>query len=601
MISLRLLGPVEATVDGGPAPPELLWRKHLALLAYLALSPDRRAGREQLTGLMWGEKPESSAKHSLAEALRIIRKATDEGIEDAGTGYIRLSDSALEVDTDRFAALVDAGEHRAAASLVAGELMDGFALADAWGFEEWLAARRRTWQARSEAALVAAAEETLAEGSPDAALDFASRALALAPSSDVACQVAMRSHCLRGDRALALDVYTAFTAWLADELGILPSDETEALAGRVRRQRTWRLPDRAIGEVRGAESRRAPLVGRGAELASLVAQWQECRRNRSPRVALIVGDTGTGRSRLLHEVADRAGLDGADTAVVRALPRDRDSDGVVLEALARSAGLDPAARGLALADGIRGEDDPPLVLAVDDAQWGDETSLQELHGLAARASNVPVMLVLASGRTTDSASLERLGADLGEDLPGLMVPLGPLGAEAILELAAWAFPDYDEPALDRLARRVATDTAGYPLLAVELLHAVAHGLSLSDAAPGWPVSGRTLDQTRPGDLPETLVASVRVGFRVLTPDAQKTLAAVAVLDPPTPQERIGAATGLQGSGLETALDELEWERWLVADGRGYSFIAPLVREIVARDMVTPGQRQRVLDADQVSR
>jgi DNA-binding SARP family transcriptional activator len=600
VISLRLLGPVEATVDGGPAPPELLWRKHLALLAYLALAPDRRAGREQLTGLMWGDKPESSAKHSLAEALRIIRKSTDEGIEDAGAGSIRLSDAAVDVDTDRFTALVEAGDHRDAAHLVVGELMDGFALADAWEYEEWLAAQRRTWRGRSEAALVAAAEEALAEGSPDAALELASRALALAPSSDVACQVAMRSHCLRGDRARALDVYSAFSTWLDDALGVLPSDETEALAGRVRAQRTWRLPDRAVGEVSGAESRRAPLVGRREELASLVAQWQECRRDRSPRVALIVGDTGTGRSRLLHEVADRAGLDGADIAVVRALPGDRDTDGAVLEALARSAGFDPAARGLDLADGIRGEDDPPLVLAVDDADWGDEASLQELHGLAARASDAPVLLVLVSGRAADSAALERLASDLGEDLPGVVVRPGPLRSGAIRELAAWAFPDYDEPALERLARRVAMDTAGYPLLAVDLLHAVAHGLDLADQPAGWPVPGRTLDQTRPGDLPETLVASVRVGFRVLTPEAQKVMAAVAVLDPPTPQDRIAAATGLEGPGLDSALDELEWERWLVADDRGYGFVAPLVKEIVARDMVTAGQRQRIRDADRPS-
>ena len=40
MIRCRLLGPVEVTADGGPAPQELLWRKNLALLVYLvALTP----------------------------------------------------------------------------------------------------------------------------------------------------------------------------------------------------------------------------------------------------------------------------------------------------------------------------------------------------------------------------------------------------------------------------------------------------------------------------------------------------------------------------------------------------------------------------------
>ena len=38
MIALRLLGPVALTVDGGAPPPELLWKKNLALLVYLALA-----------------------------------------------------------------------------------------------------------------------------------------------------------------------------------------------------------------------------------------------------------------------------------------------------------------------------------------------------------------------------------------------------------------------------------------------------------------------------------------------------------------------------------------------------------------------------------
>jgi hypothetical protein len=45
-----------------------------------------------------------------------------------------------------------------------------------------------------------------------------------------------------------------------------------------------------------------------------------------------------------------------------------------------------------------------------------------------------------------------------------------------------------------------------------------------------------------------------------------------------------------------ALDELEWHRWLVAEPRGYSFVARLVRRVVERDMLTPGQRRRVLAA-----
>jgi hypothetical protein len=48
--------------------------------------------------------------------------------------------------------------------------------------------------------------------------------------------------------------------------------------------------------------------------------------------------------------------------------------------------------------------------------------------------------------------------------------------------------------------------------------------------------------------------------------------------------------------LGRALDELEWHRWLVSEPRGYSFAARIVRQVVERDMVTPGQRRRVMEA-----
>jgi hypothetical protein len=112
---------------------------------------------------------------------------------------------------------------------------------------------------------------------------------------------------------------------------------------------------------------------------------------------------------------------------------------------------------------------------------------------------------------------------------------------------------------------------------------------------------RTLDQTLPGDLPDAVVAAIRIGFRRLSPSAQRVLAAAAVIDelvPPTVLER---AVGLSSEETAIALDELEWHRWLVAEPRGYAFVARMVRRVVDRDMVTAGQRQRVLDAIRRSR
>jgi len=42
MIVVRTLGPADVSVNGAAAPAKLLWKKNLALLIYLARSPNAR-------------------------------------------------------------------------------------------------------------------------------------------------------------------------------------------------------------------------------------------------------------------------------------------------------------------------------------------------------------------------------------------------------------------------------------------------------------------------------------------------------------------------------------------------------------------------------
>ena len=125
--------------------------------------------------------------------------------------------------------------------------------------------------------------------------------------------------------------------------------------------------------------------------------------------------------------------------------------------------------------------------------------------------------------------LDELRARIGRDLAGEAVRLRPLDRAALRRLAERMLPGYDRVAIDRVTRRVATDSAGMPLLAVELLRAVALGLDLGTISEAWPEPLRTLDQTLPGELPDAVVAAIRIGFRRLSPSAQRVLAAASVL------------------------------------------------------------------------
>jgi hypothetical protein len=182
---------------------------------------------------------------------------------------------------------------------------------------------------------------------------------------------------------------------------------------------------------------------------------------------------------------------------------------------------------------------------------------------------------------------------MGRELTGVTLTPGPLGIDAVRALAAWALPEYSPADVDRVARRLWHDTAGLPLLLVELLDAVADGLDLSGDTRAWPQPLRTLDQTMPGDLPDSITAAIRMSFRRLGADSRKVLAAASVLAERVLPGDLAIATELPQARVLEALDELEWSRWLVAEPRGYTFLARVVRDVIARDMLTPGQRSRI--------
>src|SRR2546426_5943382 len=129
MIFCRTLGPVAVSVDGGSAPPELLWRKNLALLVYLARSPKRARAREHLIGLLWGDKPEGAARHSLNEAVRVLRRHAGDGGVETEAGQVRLGTGAGELDTERLGARLAAQDYRGAGELVAGGGFGGMVVA----------------------------------------------------------------------------------------------------------------------------------------------------------------------------------------------------------------------------------------------------------------------------------------------------------------------------------------------------------------------------------------------------------------------------------------------------------------------------------------
>ena len=166
----------------------------------------------------------------------------------------------------------------------------------------------------------------------------------------------------------------------------------------------------------------------------------------------------------------------------------------------------------------------PVVLALDDAQWVDPDSALGLGTVLRDLAAAPVTVVLATAPYPPRPELDELRSRIGRDIEGSAIRLRRLDRAALRHLAGQMLPDYDPAALDRVVRRVANDSAGLPLLAVELLRAVALGLDLGTISGAWPAPLHTLDQSLPGELPDAVITAIRIAARRLTPTAQRVLA-----------------------------------------------------------------------------
>ena len=613
MIDLNCLGPPRLLIDGSDPPAQLLWKKHLALLVYLAHSPRART-RDHLIGLLWPDKDDSKARHSLNEALRVIRKAVGESLTTDGDNVV-LDKAVVTLRTD----LETSGDERG------GVFLEGFSLPDAPGFEDWVLTERERHRAGALDRLVAESNDLLAGGAIGEGRDSALDAVELEPLHEPAVCALMKAYALEGARGLAIKAYERLQELLKRELDMVPSRETAVLAERIKNERI--VPGAPASDSPANDL--VPVIGTGrAALSDCIEVWKQAQSGH-PGAVLVLGGPGTGKTRLADEVVARARLDGAVVAYTRSLENETDEgikaallkggllvpelSGAAPQVISALASLEPdllikfpAAKDH---DAVPRDAEPfrqavlaiaeirPVLLVVDDAHHLDGKSLEALGAIVERAGDIAVCVLLTGTPGQTAPALDALVHRVGRDIPGRLVRTDAFGESDVDELIGWGFPDFDSDATLRLRRRVVADTGGNPFLAVELVRAVRSGFKVKDqpTSSAWPSPSRTLDETLPGELPESVSAALRVRFRSLTENAQSVLITMAVVGEAEKVGNLAKACEMSKDDVERALDELEWQRWLVGGSRRYRFVTRLAREVVLSDMVTGGQKRRILE------
>lgn len=235
----RVLGPVEAIVDGRPV--RLPAAKPRALLALLLLNRNRVVAVEQLIDGLWDDPPETAAKALQGYVSQLRRALGTERVETRPPGYL-LSVDEGELDLDAFETLaaegrerLTAGDAEAAAARLAEalRLWRGPPLAE---FDDPFAREaRRVLEEAHTVALETRIDADLALGRHDQVVGELEQLVAREPYRERPRAQLMLAFYRSGRQADALELYRQTRRVLSDELGIEPSKELQQLESAILR------------------------------------------------------------------------------------------------------------------------------------------------------------------------------------------------------------------------------------------------------------------------------------------------------------------------------------------------------------------------------
>jgi WD40 repeat protein/DNA-binding SARP family transcriptional activator len=415
-MEIRVLGPVELELDGGPS--RLGGPKQRAVLSLLALNANATVSVDRLIEGLWGEEQPASAAKNVQLYVSQLRKQLvgHPGVEivTRGRGYeLRLDPEA--VDALRFERLVrDAAEgHRnggvGEAAHMALALWRGPPLADL-ADEPFAAGEARRLEELRLAALELAVESDLEAGRHRGLIARLDALVAEHPLRERLHYLRMLALYRAGRQAEALEAYCAARAALVEAVGAEPGAELRRLHEAILRQDG--ALDLEAPELPAELTPDAPVLGgRDGELRWLRSAWREVQAGPG-RVVLVQGPAGIGKTRLAAELAGELHAGGASVVYVGGV------------APAPAAALERARRTVG-----------PALVVLDDLDRAPPEIVTGASELAAHARERPLLVLLAYRDDPPSAAVSRLGREL-EAQGAERLLLRPLGVEGVREIAA---------------------------------------------------------------------------------------------------------------------------------------------------------------------
>jgi serine/threonine-protein kinase len=231
MLKLRLFGGLVLSREGETLTGAATQRQRLGLLALLAVARQDGVSRDKVLGYLWPDSEEKRARHVLNQLVYAQRRHFGADSLFLGKKSLRLNPALIWTDVGAFEEAVERGASAEAIELYRGPFLDGFFLANAPLFDEWMSAQRTRWANRAKALTVALARDRTGAGGD--AIAWWRRAAELDPLDTDVVLGLIEALAQTGDRAGAIRAARAHEDRLKAELDVGPDPRLARLVQRL--------------------------------------------------------------------------------------------------------------------------------------------------------------------------------------------------------------------------------------------------------------------------------------------------------------------------------------------------------------------------------